>query len=88
MTDGADVVALGQEEKRAGDGREEVGMFVGVEVGDVDADLLELLYLREGFALDVLFADPAAQEGLNKIDERGPKGFTIGAEKSGDALRV
>src|SRR5271170_7246423 len=65
-----------------------MSVFVGVEVGDVDAGTLELLYLGEGFTSDVLFADPATQEGLNEIDERGSKGFAIGAYECGDAFWV
>ncbi len=33
VADGADIAALGEVEKRAGDGRKQVGVLVGVEVG-------------------------------------------------------
>ena len=60
IADGADGGALSEVEERARDGGEDVGVFVRVEVGDVDAGALEFLHLREGFALDVVFADGAA----------------------------
>jgi len=34
---------------------------------------LELLPLGDGFAFDIVFADGAAQESLNEVDERGAK---------------
>ena len=61
--------ALGDCEQRAGDGGEEVRVFVGVDVGDVDAGALEFLDLGEGFALDVIFADAAAEERLDEVAE-------------------
>ena len=72
--------------ERTGYGGEEVRVFVGVEVGDGDAGALELLHLGEGLALDVVFADGAAQERLNEVDERGAKALAIGAEERGDAV--
>ena len=87
MADGADVERSARCEERAGDGREEVGVFVGVEVGDVDAGALEFLDLGEGFALDVLFADVAAKEGLEEVDEGGTEGLAVGAEEGGDGRR-
>jgi hypothetical protein len=86
VADGGDGVALGEAEERSGDGREEVGVFVGVEVGDADAGSLEVLDLGEGFALDVVFADDAAEERLDKVEERGAEVFAVGAEESGDGL--
>ncbi len=62
-------------EERAGDGREEMGVFVGVEVGDVDAGALEFLYLGGGFAGDVFFADVAEEQGLEEVDERRAECF-------------
>ena len=86
VTNGADGAAFGDAQQRAGDGREEVGVLVGVDVGDVDAGALELLDLGEGFALDVVFADGAAEESLNEVDERGAKVLAVGAEERGDAF--
>ncbi len=80
VADGSDAAALGEMKEGAGDGREEVGVFVGVEVGDVDAGALEFLYLSEGFALDVVFVDVVAEECLNEVDEGGPEGFAVGTE--------
>ncbi len=68
IADGADGVSLGDTQERTSDGGEEVGVFVGVDVGDVDAGVLELLDLGECFAFDVVFADLAAQEGVNEVD--------------------
>ena len=59
-------------------------MFVGVQMGDVDSGALEFLDLGEGFAGDVLFADVAAEEGLEEVDERGAEGFAVGADEGGD----
>ena len=86
VADGADGGALGEVEERARDGGEDVSVLVRVEVGDVDAGALELLDLGEGFALDVVFADVAAEEGLCEVDDAGAKGFAVAAEEGGDAL--
>jgi len=86
VADGVDGGALGDAEEWAGDGREEVGVFVGVEVGDGDTGALELLDLGEGFALDVFFVDLAAQECLDEVEERGAEGFAVGAEEGGDGV--
>jgi len=67
VADGGDGGVLEDTEKGASDGREEVGMFVGVDVSDVYAGALELLNLSESFAFDVIFTDGAAEESLNKI---------------------
>ena len=45
IADGVDGGALGYTQERARDGREEVSVFVGVEVCDVDASLLKFLDL-------------------------------------------
>jgi hypothetical protein len=60
IADSSDRGALEDTEKGAGDGREEVGMFVGVDMGDVYAGALELLNLGDGFAFDIAFTDGAA----------------------------
>ncbi len=86
IADGADGAALGDAQQRAGDGREEVGVFVGVEVGDADAGALQLLDLGEGFALDLVFADRAAEERLDEVEQRGAEGFAVGAKEGGDAF--
>jgi hypothetical protein len=54
VADGADVGGVGYVEQGAGDGGEEVCVFVGVDVGDGDADVLELVDLGSGFAGDVV----------------------------------
>jgi hypothetical protein len=62
-------------------------VFVGVDVSDADSGLLEFLNLSESLAFDLLLADFAAQECLEEVDERGTKGFAIGAEECGDGFR-
>ena len=66
---------------------EDVGVLVGVDVGDVDAGALELLDLGEGFALDVVVADVAGRRAEAKSTSWA-KGFAVGAEEGGDALGV
>ena len=72
----------------AGHGGEEVCVFMGVEVGDIDSGALELLKLSEGFALDVIFADVAAKKRLSEVNNAGAEGLAVGAEESRDALGV
>ncbi len=75
-------------EQGAGDGGEEVGVFVGVEVGDVDAGALELLHLGEAFADDVVGVDRAAEQGLEEVEQGRAEGLAVGAEQRGDGFRV
>lgn len=86
VADGADGAALGEVQERTGDGREEMSVFVGVEVGDVDSGTLESLDLGEGLALDVVLGDAAAEERLNEVGEAGTEGLAVGAEEGWDAL--
>ena len=88
VADGTDGGAFGYMEQGAGDGGEEVGVFVGVEVGDVDAGALEFLHLGEGLADDVVGVDGAAEEGLEEIEQRGAEGVAVGAEQGGDGFGV
>ncbi|GGG75215.1 hypothetical protein GCM10011585_17540 [Edaphobacter dinghuensis] len=60
---------MGNTQKRARYGREEVGMFMSIEMSDRDAGLLQLLDLRKGFAFDLLFADVAAHECLHEVEQ-------------------
>jgi hypothetical protein len=87
VTNGADGAAFGDAKKGTGYGGEEVGVLVGVEMGDVDAGALELLNLSDGFAFDIVFADGAAEKGLDEVDEGGAKVFAIGADEGGDGFR-
>ena len=64
-----------------------MGVLVGVKMGDVDAGTLKLLHLGDGLAFYIVFADGAAQESLNEIDERGAKVSAVGADERGDAFR-
>jgi hypothetical protein len=86
MSDGIDPVMFRQAQQRPENGREEMGVFVGVEVSDFDARELKLLDLGAGFAFNIVFANFAAQESLNEIDQRGAKGFAVGADERGNAL--
>ena len=88
VADGADTAALGEMKEGTGNGREEVGVFVGVEVGDVDAGTLEFLDLGESFALDVIFIDVVAEECLSEVEEGGAEGFAVGTEEGRDAVGV
>ena len=87
MADGIDPVTFREAEQRPENGREEVGVFMSVQVSDLDAGELKLLDLGAGFAFNVVFANFAAQESLNEIDERGTKGFAVGADERGNAFR-
>jgi hypothetical protein len=88
IADGADGGAFGEIKEGTGDGGEEMGVLVGVEMGDVDAGALELLKLGESFSLDVVLADFAAEERLGEVDEAGAEGLAVSADEGGDALRV
>ncbi len=84
IADGADGAALCEAQQRTGYGREEMGVFVGVEMGDADAGALQLLDLGEGFALDLVFADGAAQERLHEVERaRGGRFCRRGQEAWG-----
>jgi len=88
VADGSDGGALGEVEERAGDGGEDVSVFVCVDVGDVYAGALEFLDLGEGFALDVVLVDVAAEESLGEVNDAGAEGFAVASEEGGDALGV
>ena len=88
VADGSDGGALSEVEERAGDGGEDVGVLVGVDVGDVDAGALEFLDLSQGLAFDVVLADIAAEESLGEVDDAGAEGLAVGADEGGNALRV
>lgn len=82
---GPNAAARGGPEQRLEDGREDVGVLVGVHVGDGDAGLLEALDLGGGFGFDFLFADAAQHEVANKFAEGGAE-FVVLAEQGGDLL--
>jgi hypothetical protein len=88
MTDAAHGTTFGYLEDRPGDGREEMRVFVGVDVSDVNADALEFLNLGESFAGDVFFANLAAEEGLDEVDERGAEGPAVGTDEGWDGFGV
>jgi hypothetical protein len=86
VADGGDGGTLGDAEERSGDLGEEVGVFVGVEVGDGDAGALELLDLGEGLDGDLFFVDLAAKEGQDEAGQFRAKGAAVGAEEGGDGI--
>lgn len=57
ISDGVDRSIIGDFQQEPGNSGEEVCVFVGVEVGDVDASILQLLNLCDGFAGDLIFVD-------------------------------
>ncbi len=88
VAEGIDSAALGDVQDRAGDGWEDVGVFVGVDVGDVDAGALKALDLRGGFAGEVVGTDGVAEGGLGEVGEGGAEGFAVCAEEGGDGFGV
>jgi hypothetical protein len=67
--------------------REEVGVLMGIDVGDSDAGALEFLHLGGRLAFDVVFANGATQQSLNEVHERGAKALAIAANERGDDVR-
>lgn len=86
IADCGDGGALEDAEEGAGYCGEEMRVFVGVHVGDGDAGLLEFADLGEGFALNVVFADAAAEESVEEVDERGTEVFAVRAEEGRDGF--
>jgi hypothetical protein len=75
---------LGASEDRAelgDDCREEVGVFVSVEVGGTDAGALEFLELSESFTPNLVGVDAVEQEIADEVEERRAEGATVGAER-------
>jgi hypothetical protein len=73
-------------EEGACNGREEVCVFVGVDVGDVDARVYETGDLRIGFAHDVFLTDLTEEKSAEEGDEGGAERFAVGADEGGDLL--
>jgi hypothetical protein len=69
ISDRLDGGAFEGAKERSRNAGEEVRVFVGIDVGDAYASLLEFVNLCENLTLDFFFANLAAQERLNKIDE-------------------
>src|ERR1039458_5041248 len=86
IPDGADGGVCGDFEQRPGDGGEEVGVLVGIEMGNGDAGALQLFYLGESFAGDLVLLNAAAEERLQKVEKRWAKGLSVGAEQAGDGF--
>ena len=77
---------LGYSEQWASDAGEDVGVLVGVDVGEGDALLLDALDLGEGFARDVGCGDFADEDGEEEVGEGRAEGFAVGAEEGGDGF--
>jgi hypothetical protein len=75
-------------EQGAGDGGEEVGVFVGVDVGDGDAKVLELADLGAGFAGNIVGVNAAKEEIADKVDDGRTEGFAVGTYQGRDALGI
>lgn len=84
IADRGDAGCLERVDDRARDAREQVGVLVGVGVGDADAGALELLDLRACFAGDLFLADAASEDGDGKLRERVMEAAAVRAEQSGD----
>jgi hypothetical protein len=80
IADGGDLAGLGGAEERAEDAGEEVSVLVGVDVGDVEASVLEAADLRGGFGGDFLGADAEGEEVADEGGQGGPEGLAVGAE--------
>lgn len=88
VADCTDRAALGDMKERTGYSGEEVGVFVCVEVSDIDSGALQLLYLGKGFAFDVILANVASQQRLYEVHEAGSESLAVGAQKRWYAVRV
>ncbi len=84
VADGGDSAGRGGADEGAGDAREEVGVFVGVDVADTESGALQGADLGGGFALDVGFGDAAALEGKEEAGQ-GVAQAARWCEERGDA---
>jgi hypothetical protein len=64
-----------------------MNVLVSVDMGNVDAGLLELLNLGLSLACQLGSRDFTAQDGPHKIEQGGTEGSAVGAEKRWDSLR-
>lgn len=85
---GFDAAALGDVGDGGRDSWEKMRVFVGVDMGNVDAGALEALDLGLGFTRELGRPDGIAHRGLGEVDDGRPEGFTVGAEQRGDVFRV
>ena len=78
--------------ERANDGtrdtREEMRVLVGVSVGESEAGALELLDLRERFALDLVLPDGAAENTEREVAQRVAEFAAIRSQQRGDSGRI
>jgi len=88
VADGADTGAFAGVKERPSDAGQDVGVLVGIDVGDVDAGALKVLDLRQGFDGDLVFADFAEEDCGEEVDEGRTEVFAVGSEECRDALGV
>src|SRR5580704_1415011 len=77
VTHSADGGDLSHAQQRASDRGKEMRMLMRIEMRDLDTGMLKLLHLSEHLALDLLFANPAPKERLNKVDKGRPETLAI-----------
>ena len=82
-----DGTALGYTQERSRNSREEVRVFVRVQMSNVNAGALQLLDLCKRLPFNLVFADLATDEHLHKGAQRRAKGFAIGTHQSRNTLR-
>lgn len=87
ISDGFDLRDPGRFQQSEADGWKEVRVFVRIQMGDGDAGPVELLNLREGFANEILGANPSEESGLRELQQRSAKAPAIGAQERRDCVR-
>ena len=85
IADGGDRGLLGCLKEGDADRGKEVGVLVGVEVGDGDSGELQLADLGERLATDVGGEDAAAEGSVREGHEGGSEAAAVGADEAGDA---
>ena len=80
VANGGDATGAGGAEQRSQDPGKDVGVLVGVDVGDTEAGSLEAANLRSGFGFDFGGADAAGVEVDGEAAEAGAQGLAVGAE--------
>ncbi len=75
-------------QQRSGDLGKQMRVLVGIEMSDIDTRPLQLLHLRHGLPLDVVFSDITSQQRLYEVEQAGPERLAIAAQQSGNVIRV
>ena len=82
----ANTAALCGRKDGTSDGREEVSVFMGVDMSDVDSGALELAYLSLGFAGQMVGVNTISRGCLGEVEEGSAEIDPIRAEQSGDEM--